>query len=60
MKKYSIFLIFLLFFIFLAGTTSAAIETDYYIYQDKVLVKYSFEKEVLDLKLKIPKDFDKL
>ena len=53
-------LIFLLFFIFLAGTTSAAIETDYYIYQDKVLVKYSFEKEVLDLKLKIPKDFDKL
>jgi len=43
MRKYFIFLIFLLFFIFLAGTTSAAIETDYYIYQDKVLIKHFFD-----------------
>ena len=59
MKKYFIFLIFLLFFIFLAGTISPAIETNYYIYQDKVLVKHFFDS-VSDLELKIPKDFDKL
>ena len=59
MKKYSIFLIFLLFFIFLAGTISATIKTDYYIYQDKVLVKHFFDS-ISDLELRIPKDFENL
>src|SRR3989344_7528392 len=61
MKKTFIFLIFMLFFVFLAGTISSAnIETNYYVYQEKVLVKHSFEESVSDLKLEIPKDFANL
>ena len=49
----------MLFFILLIGTIEATIETDYYIYEKKVLVRHSFDSES-DLKLRIPKDFANL
>lgn len=56
MKKLFVFLAFVLFFILLAETISATIETDYYIYEKKVLVRYSFDS-ISDFELRIPKDF---
>lgn len=59
MKKLFIFAAFALFFILLAGTISAAIETDYYIYEKKVLVRQHFDF-VSDFELKIPSDYANL
>ena len=60
MKKLFVFLTFALLFIILAGTISATIETDYYIYEKKVLVRHSFEEKVSDLELRIPSDYSAL
>ena len=54
MKK---LLIFLVLGIFLFNLINAQIETNYYIFQDKVLVEYYFD-EVSNLELKIPYDVD--
>ncbi|MEK6817476.1 MAG: hypothetical protein AABX80_01615 [Nanoarchaeota archaeon] len=59
MKKILIFLVFMLFFIFLAGTIKATIETDYYIYEKNVLVRHSFDS-ASNLELRIPHDFANL
>ena len=62
MKKQIIFLFFGIILIFLAfaGTISAVnIETDYYISQEKVLVKHFFDS-ASDLELRLPKDFANL
>src|SRR3989344_9482869 len=60
MKKQIIFLFFGIILIFLVGTISAAnIETDYYISQEKVLVKHFFDS-ASDLELRLPKDFTAL
>ncbi|MDP2672783.1 MAG: hypothetical protein Q8O84_03145 [Nanoarchaeota archaeon] len=56
MKKTFVFLVFALFFIFLAGTISAIIETDYYIHEKNVLVRHSFDS-ASELELRLPKDF---
>ena len=57
MKK---LLVFGIFFVFLVGTIQATIETDYYIYEKKVLVRHSFEEKVSDLELRIPHDYANL
>ena len=62
MKKQIIFLFFGIILIFLAfaGTISAVnIETDYYISQEKVLVRH-FLDSTSDLELRLPKDFSNL
>jgi len=62
MKKQIIFLFFGIILIFLAfaGTISAVnIETDYYISQEKVLVKHFFDS-ASDLELRLSKDFANL
>ena len=59
MKKILIFLVFMLFFIFLAGTIKATIETDYYTYEKNVLVRHSFDS-ASNLELRIPHDFANL
>ena len=56
MKKILVLGIFL---IFLVGTISAAIETDYYINEKKVLVRH-FLDSTSDLELRLPKDFSNL
>lgn len=56
MKKILVFGIFL---IFLVGTISATIETDYYINEKKVLVRH-FLDSTSDLELRLPKDFSNL
>lgn len=55
MKKLVVFLAFALFFIILAGAISATIETNYYIYEKKVLVRHFFDSTA-DLELRIPAD----
>ncbi|MBI2057081.1 hypothetical protein HYT91_02385, partial [Candidatus Pacearchaeota archaeon] len=60
MKKHFVFLAFALFFLSLISLVSAAnIETNYYIYNEKVLVKHYFDS-VSDLELRLPKDFSAL
>jgi len=56
MKKILVLGIFL---IFLVGTISATIETDYYINEKKVLVRH-FLDSTSDLELRLPKDFSNL
>ena len=56
MKKILVFGIFL---IFLVGTISATIDTDYYINEKKVLVRH-FLDSTSDLELRLPKDFSNL
>src|SRR3989344_7886041 len=54
------FLVFGIFFLGLISSISAAnIETGYYIYQEKVLVKHFFDS-TSDLELRLPKDFANL
>ena len=54
------FLVFGIFFLGLISSISAAnVETDYYISQEKVLVKHFFDS-TSDLELRLPKDFANL
>lgn len=59
MKKFVVILISIIFFIFLTWTLSASIETEYYIYENKVLVRQYFDL-ASNLELMAPKDISNL
>ncbi len=59
MKKFLVCLIFVIFLLGLTGIITASVETNYYIYEKKVLVEYNLDS-ISDLELRIPKDFTSL
>ena len=59
MKKLSVCLVFLIFILNLSGIVNASVETNYYIYEKKVLVEYNFDS-ISELELRIPDDVEEL